>query len=182
MFDLSRDFPPAPSREQEYVNGNGVNGASKKRKRGKGKERASGAGGLIPDERLGTGISRKFQRFIFEEVDEEASLVLDSAMDVDEDSGAEESSALERLRRGEHEGEGGGSGGGKNGDRDRGEYEARPHDWHTFKYRPIMGVVLVGEGDDGVGPEVAIVERPAWEAGLPGRWEGDQEWDREAGS
>jgi U3 small nucleolar RNA-associated protein 4 len=121
------------------------------------------------------GISRKLQRFIHEEVDEETALILDSAIDVDEDSNAdaEDSSVLERLRRGgDVQGKSGREGG-------KGEYEARPHDWHTFKYRPIMGVVLVGE-DGEAGPEVAVVERPAWEAGLPGRFEG--EWrDREVG-
>jgi U3 small nucleolar RNA-associated protein 4 len=181
MFDLSRDFSPSTSSvENDYGNGNGVDGSSKKRKRKGGKEHPSGAGGVIPDERLGMGISRKFQKFIFEEVDEEESLILDSAMDVDDDSNAEESEVLEQLRRGE--GEVVRNGKGKGGAGDKGEYEARPHDWHTFKYRPIMGVVLVGEGEEGAGPEVAVVERPAWEAGLPGRYEGEQEWrDREVG-
>jgi len=181
MIDMSRDFPsPTSTGEHLNENGNGINGVDevergKKRKRKGGKEHPSGAGGLIPDERLGMGISRKMQRFIHEEVDEETALILDSAMDVDEDSNAdaEESSGLERLRRGgDVQGKSGKEGG-------WGGYEARPHDWHTFKYRPIMGVVLVGE-DGEAGPEVAVVERPAWEAGLPGRFEG--EWrDREVG-
>ncbi len=97
-----------------------------------------------------------------------SQIILDSAMDVDSSSPAQ----LERLSRGKKVecGE----------EREEGS-EARPHDWHTFKYRPIMGVVLVGAGNE-VGPEVAVVERPVWELGLPGRWEGEQEWrDQEVG-
>ncbi|PMD33915.1 WD40 repeat-like protein [Hyaloscypha variabilis F] len=171
MFDLSRDFP-SPSGERELVNGD----KSKKRKRnGGGKERASGAGGAIPDELLGTGISRRMQRVVHEEVLEESTLIQDP-MDVDE---AEEDNVpeLALVRRGsKDEGKGAKGKGRENG------YEARPHEWHTFKYRPIMGVVLVGKGTEGLGPEVAVVERPAWEAGLPGRWEGEQEWrEKEVG-
>lgn len=168
MFDLSRDFPSSGP-EIQLVNG--VNG-SKKRKRKEGKERASGAGGVIPDSELGMGMSRRMQRVIHEEVEEEEQLIAD-AMDVDSDSGSNVELSL--LRRG---------GSGKGAGKKEGEYEAHPHEWHTFKYRPIMGIVLIGEGgeEEGVGPEVALVERPAWEAGLPGRWEGEQEWrDREVG-
>ncbi len=175
MFDLSRDFPS--SEDNGQVNGNGVNGTekSKKRKRKSGKEHPSGAGGMVPDERLGTGISRKMQRFIQEEVEEDTALILDS-MDLDsseEPSTSASASQLERLRRGKNA-----DGGGR---REEG-YEPRPHDWHSFKYRPIMGAVLIGEGTKGLGPEVAVVERPVWDLGLPGRWEGEQEWrDREVG-
>ncbi|KAE9366785.1 WD40 repeat-like protein [Stipitochalara longipes BDJ] len=169
MFDLSRDFP-SPS--GELVNGE----KSKKRKRnGGGKEKASGAGGAIPDSQLGMGISRRMQKVVHEEAVEESTLIQDS-MDLDS---ASESNVpdLALLRRGSKDEGRSGKGKGK----DNG-YEARPHDWHTFKYRPIMGVVLIGEGAEGLGPEVAVVERPAWEAGLPGRWEGKQEWrEKEVG-
>jgi U3 small nucleolar RNA-associated protein 4 len=118
------------------------------------------------------------QKVIHEEVEEETALILDSGMDVDGDGDSDSLPDLSLLRRGSRD-DGGKSakGKGKKG-------EAKPSDWHTFKYRPIMGVVLIGEGEreGGVGPEVAVVERPAWEAGLPGRWEGEQEWrDREVG-
>lgn len=178
MFDLSRDFP-SPSSASELQIVNGASEKSKKRKRTGGKERASGAGGSIPDEQLGTGISRRMQKVIHEEVDEESRLILDS-MDVDSDSGSNVDLSLSLLPLRNNEGKSNSGRGGKGG------YEARPNDWHTFKYRPIMGVVVISEGDGkgegGVGPEVAVVERPAWEAGLPGRWEGEQEWrDREVG-
>jgi U3 small nucleolar RNA-associated protein 4 len=172
MFDLSKDFP-SPS--GELTNGNGNAEKSKKRKRGK--ERASGAGGVIPDEQLGMGISRRMQKVIHEEVDEETALILDSGMDVDVDD-SDSLPDLSLLRRGS------GDDGGKSAKGKGKRGETKPSDWHTFKYRPIMAVVLIGEGEGegGVGPEVAVVERPAWEAGLPGRWEGEQEWrDREVG-
>jgi len=182
MFDLSRDFP---SSSAELVNGD----KSKKRKRA-GKEKASGAGGAIPDSLLGTGISRRMQKVMHDEAVEEETLVQDS-MDLDVDSDSELLVPELLGRRGsKDEGANGatgnanganGKGKGKGRERDNG-YEARPHEWHTFKYRPIMGVVLVGEGTEGLGPEVAVVERPAWEAGLPGRWEGEQEWrEKEVG-
>lgn len=174
MFDLSRDFPTPTDNGEEMVNGvNGLSEKSKKRKRGK--DRASGAGGMIPDSQLGMGISRRMQKVIHEEVEEDTALIPD-AMDLDEESGDDQAD-LSLLRRGSKEDVKSGKGKGKeNG------YEPRPHDWHTFKYRPIMGVVLIGEGEEGLGPEVAVVERPAWEAGLPGRLEGEQEWrDKEVG-
>lgn len=65
--------------------------------------------------------------------------------------------------------------------------------WNTYKYRPIVGVVVIGDEEDvrptddvspsgtdvqPIGPEVAIVERPIWECDLPPRWYGDQEWEK----
>ena len=138
-----------------------------------GKEKASGAGGAIPDSQLGIGISRRMQKVVHDEVVEDATLIQDS-MDLDDDSPLPD---LPLVRRGsKDEGRNAKGKGRENG------YEARPHEWHTFKYRPIMGVVLIGEGTEGLGPEAAVVERPAWEAGLPGRWEGEQEWrEKEVG-
>jgi U3 small nucleolar RNA-associated protein 4 len=146
MFDLSRDLPASTGDATE---------ASRKRKR------KHGAGGAIPDEQLGTGISRKVQRHVHEEMYEEQTLVDDDAMEIDEEAG-EEPTALERLRRGST----------ANVDL---EETGSAHHWHTFKYRPILGIVEIGEGE-GQGPEVAIVERPIWEADLPPRYYGDQEW------
>jgi U3 small nucleolar RNA-associated protein 4 len=182
MFDLSKDFP-SPSGELTNGNGNGNGNAEKSKKRKRGKDRASGAGGAIPDQQLGMGISRRMQRVIHEELDEETALILDSGMDVDADADVDGDSDslpdLSLLRRGSRD-----DTAVKSGKAKERKGEAKPSDWHTFKYRPIMAVVLIGEGEGegGVGPEVAVVERPAWEAGLPGRWEGEQEWrDREVG-
>lgn len=63
--------------------------------------------------------------------------------------------------------------------------ERRPLYWHTYKYRPILGIVPLGRSDDGegnhesaIGVEVALVERPPWDVDFPPRYEGDQEWNR----
>ena len=67
----------------------------------------------------------------------------------------------------------------------------RPFQWHTYKYRPILGIVAIGgetddeataEGKDGLdngsplGVEVALVERPLWDVSLPPQFHGDHEW------
>lgn len=60
--------------------------------------------------------------------------------------------------------------------------------WHTFKYRPILGIVPLesesgGEGDDDAdeqaprGIEVALVERPLWDVDLPPQFYGSREWN-----
>ena len=61
--------------------------------------------------------------------------------------------------------------------------------WHTLKYRPILGIVNMvsnvdGDSMGGEGPsssplEVALVERPLLEVGLPPRYHGNQEWDEQ---
>ncbi|KAI0853478.1 WD40 repeat-like protein [Daldinia vernicosa] len=65
--------------------------------------------------------------------------------------------------------------------------------WHTYKYRPILGIVPLGEGEDpsvhGAGDEatrpesrkvleVALVERPLWDVDMPDRYFGDGEWEK----
>jgi U3 small nucleolar RNA-associated protein 4 len=41
--------------------------------------------------------------------------------------------------------------------------------WHTFKYRPILGILPMG-GEDSQVPEVVLVERPSWDLDLPPRF------------
>ncbi|KAB5578553.1 WD40-repeat-containing domain protein [Coniochaeta sp. 2T2.1] len=58
--------------------------------------------------------------------------------------------------------------------------------WHTYKYRPILGIVPlhgqenVEEHIDGALPplEVALIERPLWDVDLPPRYFADGEWER----
>ncbi|KAG0645537.1 U3 small nucleolar RNA-associated 4 [Hyphodiscus hymeniophilus] len=170
MFDLSRDLPPD---SQKLVNGESP---GRKGKRKNGKEEDSGAGSMIPDKMLGTGMSRKMQRIIHEEIDESHEIQFGdpNVMDID-DEDEDDSPDLERLRRGSGSGE------------DQAVevvdgndvVETKPHYWRTFKYRPILGMCVIGEGDDGdIGPEVAILERPIWEADLGPRYVGDQEWEK----
>jgi U3 small nucleolar RNA-associated protein 4 len=164
MFDQSRDFPPEESEQNGNVEGGDGNAVvSKKRKRKQGR---SGAGGEIPaNKKNNMGISRTMERIVHEEVAEVQSLFPNE----NEDNGDEYETALERLQKVESSGDGDGG-------------EEKPHHWQTFKYRPIMGIVLLGDGkgEGSIGPEVAVVERPIWEVELPPRYYGDQEWrDRE---
>ena len=66
--------------------------------------------------------------------------------------------------------------------------KTRPSHWHTFKYRPILGIVPLedetdDETEDGArqgssgGIEVALVERPLWDLDLPPQYYGNQEWN-----
>ncbi|KAI1205598.1 WD40 repeat-like protein [Annulohypoxylon truncatum] len=68
--------------------------------------------------------------------------------------------------------------------------------WHTYKYRPILGIVpLSDEHDEQDMPtngtagevakeasretlEVALVERPLWDVDMPDRYFGDGEWEK----
>jgi U3 small nucleolar RNA-associated protein 4 len=59
--------------------------------------------------------------------------------------------------------------------------------WHTYKYRPILGIVPLsvqapaeeGVSEDGFSPlEVALIERPIWDLDLPPRYFADGEWER----
>lgn len=196
--------------------------ASRKRKRSLGQSQRrdlekhdTGAGSKIPNYELDLGLSEKFRKFQGAE-DQEARwidmgpkirLVPDDGDDDDEEEregpGAE--SALVSLRRGL------GNGAQSNGhpadlvdidgevvpDNHEPSEAMKPPDgpahWHTFKYRPILGIVpLGGEYDSDIdvpvggdnheqplrGLEVALVERPLWEVDLPARFYGDQEWNK----
>ncbi len=150
MFDLTRDFEQGvKSEEDDSEDEAQVEGSRKRRRIRHGKENPSGAGGVIPEETLSTGISRKVRKLVTQEDEEK----------IKEDGDIDLLSAFS-----EEEGA-------------NGEVKESPNHWHTFKYRPILGMVVVGEGEeDGAGPEVAVVERPIWEASLPPRFYGEQEW------
>ncbi|EHL01899.1 putative U3 small nucleolar RNA-associated protein 4 [Glarea lozoyensis 74030] len=149
MFDLNVDFPLPNEATSTAL----VNGR---------------AGSAIANGNLELGISRKIQKVaeggkkqIREDIDINASPF--DEMDLDTD--AEGPTALERLRRGSSAGEARASG--------------AKASWRTYKYRPILGVVVLGEEEGEAGLEVAIVERPIWEVELPPRYYGDQEWEKD---
>jgi len=161
MFDLSRDFPHRETNGDLF---------SKKRKRGE--KMTTGAGSMIPDEELGTGISRRMQRIIHDEIAEMQNVPFHDTDMADADSEFDDGdTAMERLpRRGDEDQEIA-----KNGE----ETSSGRHWWRTYKYRPILGMCVVGEQKDGdIGPEVAIIERPIWDADLGPRYYGDQEWEK----
>ncbi|CZT05712.1 hypothetical protein WAI453_004497 [Rhynchosporium graminicola] len=144
MFDLLKDFASTGTVEESDDEDEQV-GGSKKRRRRHGKENPSGAGGVIADEILTTGMSRKVRKITQEGENQVTEDSVDLVPTLEEDKDVEQE-------------------------------KENPGHWHTFKYRPILGIVVVGEGDEGCGPEVAVVERPIWETNLPPRYYGKQEW------
>ncbi|KAI1384289.1 WD40 repeat-like protein [Hypoxylon trugodes] len=64
--------------------------------------------------------------------------------------------------------------------------------WHTYKYRPILGIVPLDDGEGVLANgskdmvrkgksealEVALVERPLWDVDMPDRYFGDGEWEK----
>jgi U3 small nucleolar RNA-associated protein 4 len=199
MFDLSRDFhvsaPVQKALTNRHVNGNIsyiIQPRPNKRQKMNSESKVaavdlkmatSGAGGRVPDSELVTGISRRHQNIIREEGGKVRETFTDhrrrpSDMDLDDSDeqmgGDGMDSALERLRRGDDVAL-------TNGDEqlaERGDSEndTSLHWWHSYKYRPILGVVPIGDG--GAGLEVALVERPTWEMDLPPRYYGDQDWGK----
>ena len=176
----------------------------------------TGAGSKVPERELKTGIGSKMHKSVGLEQGEgqwislqtprtEASVEDD---DRNDDDGVDDAtgtlSALVRLRRTGSDrvhlrgdvGEGDRNSDEQrtsNGDvaADRTEGKRLPY-WHTFKYRPMLGIVALGDPcsaeDDSLtssedvreprsGIEVALVERPSWDLDLPPRYHGDQEWD-----
>lgn len=217
MFDLSRDLPRVDD-EQENANfTSGISQqVSLKRKRGYDDEEGrssrpqidTGAGSKIPNAELGIGIGRTMHRFDGADAAASQWLDLDAEQDIfsDEEGGYalaanESDQALIKLRRGNTNTNGHIINGHvrNSTDADTSENDdirnaktkdgKRPAYWHTYKYRPILGIVPLGcetddeagqgEEDDGSssGIEVALVERPLFEMDLPPRYFGNQEWD-----
>lgn len=219
MFDLSGDLPAAMEEKDADVpgvNGEGVM-VHLKRKRGddnadvdapaKRSKHDTGAGSSVRDSELGLGIGRKIRKITGAEgphqtisLDREQSLVSD---DEDDEPVLADENDLVRLRR-RNNGEGGHGevyDGLKNGvetggpppSEERGLAKRAPNErppyWHTFKYRPILGIVPLGsetDNEDGEeeadqlplrGLEVALVERPIWDLDLPAQYYGNQEWN-----
>lgn len=170
----------------------------------------SGAGNKIPNSELGVGVGRSFRRTDGPEPDSSQWISLDreySAGSDDDDDNYLGGSALLDLRRGTGEARELNNGadedaistqGGANANRDaklsrRRTSSGVPY-WVTYKYRPILGIVPLGggneDGDQGPaldgeddelakGVEVALVERPPWELDLPPRYHGNQEWNNQ---
>ena len=148
--------------------------------------RDTGAGSRIPTHELQTGLGPQIKRV--RGADPNATRTIDfrhhddTLSSSEEDEAAQENLALKlaKLRRGENR-DGGFDGEEDAIGKDKGEGDTQekppPQHWHTFKYRPILGIVPLGDGREGGGVEVALVERPLWEMDLPARYQGNQEWD-----
>lgn len=171
MFDLSRDFPAQADMKAQ---------SSRKRKAAvlENHKGTTGAGSRIADNELTSGMSRKMQR-IAQETEQSAEVAefdlrkngqQDADEENDEDEQDDKDTVLERLRRGTDVV--------VNGNGEESSASSAPHWWHTYKYRPIMGVVPIANEDASAGIEVVLVERPDWELDLPPRYYGDQEWEK----
>lgn len=217
MFDLSGDLPRVDNEQKDVNVTNGISKeVSLKRKRGYDDDEDmssrprtdTGAGSKIANSELGIGIGRRMHRFDGADAASSQWLELDATQDIFSDEEGdyaladnEPDQALIKLRRGNTD---------TNGHMINGHVEyssdadtsdnddtrnaktkdgKRPAYWHTYKYRPILGIVplgsetddeaAIGEEDDGSpsGVEVALVERPLFEMDLPPRYFGNQEWD-----
>lgn len=146
MIDLSIDFPkPA---EGEVV----LTQAGSKRKR------TGGAGGRMV---LGNMTPHKIHRHV--DGEEEDIDIDDNTHPSDESDDDEiDSGELTQLRNA--------------GNSEGGEVMVRGEQkkswWMTYKYRPIFGVVSLGQG------ELALVERPSWDTESKERYFGGDEWER----
>ena len=215
MFDLSRDLPAVGDEQKQ---GDTKNGSSKeislKRKREDNNEQSTarrpridtGAGSKIPNAKLGIGIGRNICEVNGADAASGRWVNLDAEQDVSSDEESdhvlanETEQALAKLRRSDastnahipngHVDESTDAEAPKNDDSPTPTAGKRVPYWHTYKYRPILGIVplgdetddddeVTGDGDDEApsGLEVALVERPLFEAELPTRYLGSQEWD-----
>ena len=212
MFDLSRDLPAVGDEQRQGDTGNGISKEiSLKRKREANDEQSTasrpridtGAGSKIPIAELGIGIGRKLREVNGADATSGRWINLDAEQDVSSDEESdhvlanETEQALVKLRRSNTNtnghipnGESTDAEAPKNGDSlAKTNLGKRLPYWHTYKYRPILGIVtlgdetendaVTGDGDDEapLGLEVALVERPLFEAELPPRYLGSQEWD-----
>ena len=213
MFDLSQDLPLPEAQIQNNkvenaTEGLATNGQRKRKRREEStfepedrgrRKRDTGAGSKIPDHERTAGISRNIQKLSGPDRSNIKLIKLDDEPEIDsddqDDSDSATQTALLSLRRGD------------TADNDTVQATHDPRDvvingidptparrkntrppcWHTYKYRPILGIVPIGdrrsgggdlEGDGHMpcGVEVAIVERPLWEMDLPARYQGNQEW------
>ncbi|KAL8940869.1 MAG: hypothetical protein Q9216_002589 [Gyalolechia sp. 2 TL-2023] len=163
------------------------------RKRSK-KQRDTGAGSRIPAHEIQTGIGRSIRKTVGPEGRDPQLIDLDHGVGESDnerdsegfeyyDDDEEDSSALMRLRRSGHDDDDDdddketGEPGEEEEEEGGGKPKSLPY-WGTYKYRPILGIVPVGDcgGHEKAGVEVALVERPVFDLDLPGRYLGDQEW------
>ena len=216
MFDLSQDMPAVEQTNEEVPSIKG-NGAVTSTKRKGGADRLedpptkrpkydTGAGSKIKDSELNLGFNTKIRRLkgaegdvqIIDLASEQRNILATGHEEESEESDSTSENELLKLRRTnghvkteEEDVEDGTEGESISNDENALVKRAprkRQAYWHTYKYRPILGIVPLGGGtdeeevdgdedEDSVpGLEVALVERPIWDLDLPAQYYGDQEW------
>lgn len=165
MFDLSRDFS---------ISGTDAGALSKKRK-WNGHKNNSGAGDAMRPKDVPVTKMRKFDSSKTDEDDESGWMDANTAGQArsdDEDEMEDISQPLAILRRGNTQDDEKTNG---DGDGEAVALQKRGLSWwHTFKYRPILGMLPIGS-DASQSPEVVLVERPSWDLDLPPRFVGSHE-------
>jgi U3 small nucleolar RNA-associated protein 4 len=164
MFDLNKDFSFTTKE----------NGLSSKKRKRNGHKNNSGAGDPIPQRDAPVTKLRKFDGSKTSEAEKAQWTDItnaDSRRTDDEDEDEENSQPLAILRRGSTHGQL--TNGGELADAVEQQKRSEPW-WHTFKYRPILGMLPIGIGA-GQAPEVVLVERPSWDLDLPPRFVGSHE-------
>jgi len=174
MFDLTKDFSISDAEH-----------AGKKRKRDTLKNN-SGAGDAVPQKEAPVTKMRKFQNDAADNAAKQKWVdvhAVSRKTDAEDDDDMEDTiQPLATLRRantqdgeqtnGETE-EDQVNGGGEVGQVEQSK-KNEPW-WHTFKYRPILGIVPISADDSFSAPEVVLVERPSWDLDLPPRFVGTHE-------
>ncbi|KAL2140751.1 hypothetical protein VTI28DRAFT_3304 [Corynascus sepedonium] len=184
MLDLSQDFDP----EKDSADGKNGKKQGTKRKRG-GQE--GGAGGKMEKHSLAPQRIRtaagpdgaKWEDVEMADADDQKSVGASSGVDDDDDDEDTDGGELQRLRddQGVTATNGDAAEAGKEGVR-------AAKWWHSYQFRPILGIVPIEGGtglangnvsEDHLPPlEVALVERPLTGEDLPERYFGDGEWER----
>jgi U3 small nucleolar RNA-associated protein 4 len=172
MFDLTKDFSISGS--------NGV--VSSKKRKWNGHKDNSGAGDTISYKEKSVTKLRKFDGRQNNEsgkvkwTDINAIDQVDQVKGDNEDDLEDSSQSLATLRRSNTETT---LVNGQTAKEDGTDEAVEKHErsepwWHTFKYRPILGIMPIG-GDEGQALEVVLVERPLWDLDLPPRFVGAHE-------
>ncbi|KAK3984855.1 quinon protein alcohol dehydrogenase-like superfamily [Cladorrhinum sp. PSN332] len=188
MLDLSKDFDP----EKDNAKAGGKKQGMKRKRGGGGGVNESGAGGRMEKSSHALGPQKvrttttttngaaaeaNGGKVEWEEVDvmmADAKSATSGAEDEGDDDEEDEDGdgELQRLR------------GGENGKEVAEGKTGTAKWWHTYQFRPILGMVPVGNGsesesgEEGGLLEVALVERPLAGADLPERYFAEGEWER----
>jgi U3 small nucleolar RNA-associated protein 4 len=176
MFDLTKDFTIS-----------NADHAGKKRKRDVMKSN-SGAGDAVPLKEAPVTKMRKFQSDDADKAGRQKWIDVNAVgrkadAEDDEDDMEDTTPPLATLRRATTQ-EGSEQTNGEtaadlvNGGGEVGQVESSKQKepwWHTFKYRPILGIVPISGDDSFHAPEVVLVERPSWDLDLPPRFVGTHE-------
>lgn len=178
MLDLSQNYEPSSVLDEALEDGEDDISAqqtpSKKRKR-----RESGKWGKLADQRkkakglsgAGDKVASGEQKGLADEIrriEDGKAIELHNGIDHEQNLDDEEAfgDALGPLRRGDDDAEADGNGVGADGAQALTETGRRKW-WCTYRYRPILGMVAMGEkskeAEEEEQPEAVLVERPLWD-------------------